>query len=154
MRADNSWYNFEKIVLISIINTSAKMKISNLPPPNFETIKAKFPISDGVIFTWGDTIHNPFGAHLTPELIHHEETHEMQQKNMTPEGWWAKFIIDTDFRFRQELEAYQRQYKFYCQSVKDRNAQARYLFIISRILASELYGNCVKQSEAQRLIRQ
>lgn len=135
------------------------MKVTTTKPPIYDEANKLFKLEENkmaAIFTYGDTIHNPFGCALTPELIRHEETH-MEQQDGHPEVaaiWWKRYLQDPQFRLDQEAEAYGMQYKMLCQSVKDRNARARYLYQIAGHLCGPMYGNLVTHVEAQRLIKQ
>ena len=104
-----------------------------------------------VVYTWGDTIHNPSGATVGPDIVAHEEVHE-QQQNGDPSGWWHKYMGNIYFRLAEEARAYQVQYRTYCKHVKDRNEQARYLLQIAGHLSSNVYGNMITQAEAVKLI--
>ena len=98
------------------------MKVIQALPPNFEQIKAAIKIDDwdkwikekGTVFTYGDTIYNPSDAKFPVHLLVHEGTHEKQQGS-NPKEWWDKYLVDLEFRFEQELEAYSAQYKFICE---------------------------------------
>lgn len=134
------------------------MEISTERPPCWEEANRLFKIEEKgltAIFTYGSTIHNPYGIVLTPELIRHEETH-CEQQGGTAEGareWWHNLIRDTEFRIEQEAEAYGAQHRLYCQMVKDRNRQSVYLHECARMLASELYGNVIEYRAAADKIR-
>lgn len=128
------------------------MKILIEYPPNIDKIKARFPLGKGVVFTYGDTIYNPDNGRIDDPLMDHEATHTLQQ-GKTPEMWWTRYLVDGDFRFVQELEAYQNQYQRFCFLVKDRNARARFLFNIARDLSSPMYGGICTQQEASAAIR-
>ena len=93
------------------------MKIVNEKPPIFDKIvKAGMsPSLDSTIFTYGDTIYNPSGRPIPDHLIAHEARHFKQQGN-DPAAWWDKYLVDKEFRFEQEAEAYANQYKFLCKA--------------------------------------
>ena len=78
-------------------------------PPNFKQIEAMFDLSKkNIVFTYGDTIYNPYGGVIPPHLVVHEHTHTIQQGD-NPDGWWKKYLTDDKFRCSQEVEAYQNQ---------------------------------------------
>lgn len=128
------------------------MKIVIENPPNIELIKQRFNLIKGLVFTYGDTIYNPDDGFIDAPLLFHEATHSVQQGEQ-PEKWWHRYLIDDDFRFVQELEAYQNQYKKYCELFKDRNAQARFLDRIATDLSSEIYGSFCTKRDAIRCIK-
>lgn len=127
------------------------MKIVKEFPPNIDLIRNRFTLHKGIVFTFGDTIYNPDDGLIDAPLLFHETTHSVQQGD-NPTKWWARYLIDDDFRFVQELEAYQNQYKKYCELNKDRNARARFLNRIATDLSSSMYGSFCKKSDALRCI--
>lgn len=134
------------------------MKIVHAYPPNWAEIHAALDV-DGMrtIFTYGDTIYNPGGIRVGPELIAHEEVHQRQQRELGVDGpakWWARFIADPAWRMEQEIEAYRVQWREAQKGIKDRNAKAAYLRQISGIVAGPTYGNVLSPAEAMRLLTQ
>ncbi len=127
------------------------MKISTEFPPNYEVLKAKFNPGKSAIFTYGDTIYNPSGGVLTPELLAHEAVHIRQQAEGV-EAWWVRYMEDAQFRLEQELEAHRIEYQAFCARVKDRNKRAVFLSQIATRLASPMYGRVITSREASRLI--
>lgn len=127
-------------------------------PPIYEEANKIFKLEESnqaAIFTYGDTLYNPFRIQLTTELIRHEETH-MEQQEAHPDiakTWWKRYIQDSQFRLEQEAEAYGAQYNLYCQQHKDKNSRFRYLFEIAGHLSSPMYGSIITRSEAQKLIK-
>lgn len=124
-------------------------------PPNIEAIIERFPVVrelPGVIFAWDGIIFNPSGGHLEPWLVEHEKVH-FKQQNRDPEGWWERYLKDTEFRLEQELEAHRVEYRVFCRHNKDRNQRARYLSMIAGRLAAPMYGNVISRAEAARRIR-
>lgn len=122
-------------------------------PPNIEKIRAAFPLRKNTVFTYGDTIYAPdMMNRLLPDLEAHEKTHEIQQ-GADPEGWWDKYIADPQFRYTQELWAYQNQYRFYCKFVKGRNERFNFLKTLALDLSGPMYGNIVGFMDALNLIK-
>ena len=121
-------------------------------PPNYKEIEARFTLNEGTIFTYGEDIYNPNGGYIDKHLLIHEGTHSVQQGDNV-KRWWDRYLVDDDFRFVQELEAYQNQYVSFCRDFKDRNAQSRFLFRLASDLSSELYGKICTQQEASRMIK-
>lgn len=106
----------------------------------------------GVIFTYGSTIFTKF--ELPNDLLKHEETHVRQQ--MTYKGgkdaWWERYLDDPDFRQSQETEAYQRQYRWAKENIKDRNQVFNILRHCAKDL-SRMYKLDISFEEAISLIQ-
>jgi hypothetical protein len=85
-----------------------KPRILTMFPPNIGRITKVIPHArkQGVIFTYGDTIYNPAGNKLPPELIAHEMVHIEQQHGINPEVWWAMYLSDPKFRLGMEIPAH------------------------------------------------
>ena len=128
------------------------MRIVEGNPPNWEKINKTFDLKGRkVVFTYGDTLYNPHGGDIPPHLMVHEETHRIQQGAEVKE-WWEQYLHDDVFRLGEELEAYQAQYRHLKKTVKDRNALARFLFVIAGDLSSPIYGSLITHREATKLI--
>lgn len=135
------------------------MKILNEYPPQFEKIEKVFNLSKRTaVFTYGDTIYNPWGGNLSKDLIAHESIHEKQQGD-DPDGWWEKYMSDVQFRLSQEVEAYQKQFRSYCGGISNVGKmrkmmlEEKFLQRIAGDLSSPLYGSIVTLTEAKKLIR-
>jgi len=120
-------------------------------PPNIEKIRAVFPLTGKEIFAWGNTIYNPGGGPIPPWLAAHEKIHMLQQGDDI-EGWWDRYLVDAEWRFKQELEAHQEEYRVFCVLNKDRNTRIRYKNMLAARLASSMYGNMVTKKEALKWI--
>lgn len=129
------------------------MKIIYDWPPNIEIIKKHFPANENTVFTYGNKLYVPGKSAVPRHLEKHEETH-MHQQGENPDAWWGRYFVDPKFRTEQELEAYRRQYKEFCESHKDRNEQARFLYQIAGDLSSPLYGRILSKREAVKLIKE
>lgn len=131
------------------------MKISEQEPPYgvMQKCQQKFDLS-GVkpVFTFGDTIYNPYEMPVGEALVSHEMVHMVQQGEK-PHEWWDAYLSDKDFRFKQELEAYRVQYRVAKSILKDRNMVARLLFAISGDLSGEMYGKMCTRTQAFKLIK-
>lgn len=131
------------------------MKTSDNFPPNYSFIKEILGDieSDKPIFCFGDTIYNPFGVKLTPDLERHEEVHSEQQSHL-PEVWWNKYLLDKDFRLSQEIEAYGEQFVFIKSLPKITPKLIEWFQDrIASSLASPLYGRMISYGEAVSKIR-
>ncbi len=126
------------------------MKTSTELPPIYAECVDRFGVDfNDTVFTYGDTCHSkrPMPEHL----IIHESVHSRQQGN-DPEGWWRRYLDDGKFRLDQEIEAYRAQYLFYTQTIRDRNACARFLHSIALDLSGPMYGRIIGYREASNLI--
>lgn len=133
------------------------MKILIEKPPIYDEALRTFNLNpdDSIVFTYGDTLYNPNNAKITADLIRHEETHMEQQQydRSVANVWYQRYFADANFRMEQEIEAYGEQYKFICQTVKDKNKRSKYLWAMAKDLSGTMYGNCIKFNEALKRIR-
>lgn len=89
------------------------MKVLHSAPPNIDQIKQFLSPPTNAIFAYGDTIYNPSGLTIDPDLEYHESVHQKQQQSFRNAGeWWDKYLTDKDFRKSQEVEAYGGQYQW------------------------------------------
>jgi hypothetical protein len=88
-----------------------KPRVLKMYPPNIGRITRAIPYArkPGVIFTYGDTIYNPAGTTLPPELIAHEMVHIEQQHGVDPEVWWGMYLGDQRFRLGMEIPAHKAE---------------------------------------------
>lgn len=131
------------------------MNVEIAGPPMWREVIERFPaaLRDGVIFAWGDTIYNPSGAELTPDLIAHERVHSIQQTAGGPRAWWERYLVDAAFRLEREVPAYQRQYQVFCSQHRNRSVRQRANRVMARDLSGPLYGSLIDFDTAARLIR-
>jgi len=118
------------------------MAVITARPPNFEAIAAVFPDAGkhGVIFAYGDAIYNPSGIFIPPALLAHEGVHLLRQRDgETAESWWAKYLADAEFRYREELEAHVGEYNAQLAGI-DRNQRAKLLMATAHRLIAPLYN--------------
>ena|SRR3990167_6457992 len=129
-------------------------RIRYCPPFYLPLWKLFFPSSDfeTTVFVWGRDIYTKYK--LDQALFIHEYTHCEQQRLSKFWGaiWLIRYIFSPRFRLKQEIEAYQNQYAYYCSRDKDRNFQARFLHRLASDLSSSLYGNLVNFEEAKKAI--
>jgi hypothetical protein len=130
------------------------MRIKIEHPPNYLEIIKHFDVENNksVVFTYGDTLYNPNNGIIQSHLIAHEGTHSKQQGD-NPAKWWDKYFVDKEFRLAQELEAYQNQYRFFCESYRDKNQRFQFLHKIAKDLSGEIYGRIIPYSEAIKQIK-
>lgn len=128
-------------------------KVSNKKPPQWILDKvSKWGVEWGgnIIFTYAPNIHTSDGK-ISDDLYVHESTH-LKQQGDNPKSWWEKYLTDKNFRFSQELEAYQKQWE-YAKLKYSRTKQLRVLQHSARVLSSKIYGNIIKYEEAIKLIQ-
>lgn len=130
------------------------MKIALTWPPNIATIRAALDIS-GVepVFTYGDTIYNPYKHHIDAALMAHEETHERQQRDGGPDLWWQRYLDDPQFRAEQEIAAYRAQFRKLKKLRAKRDSLAMCLKDWAGNLAGPMYGGCVPYAVAMVRIK-
>jgi len=116
-------------------------EIINEKPPIYKQAHECFEIDDScTIYTYGDKIYNPAGINVPESVVEHERVHMRQQRDIGgPEIWWNRYFAEPDFRLSQELEAYGRQYWFFCTHNYDRNMRTKYLWKLSSIMRSPMY---------------
>jgi len=139
-------------------NQGRTMTIVNEKPPIYEKAHLAFDIDDSeTVYTYGDKLYNPAGLQIGQDLIEHESTHMLQQKELGENGpaiWWDKYLNDKAFREAEEIEAYGRQYAYYRTKQKDRNTCAKYLSQLAMFLSSKLYKLDISYGEALKAIRE
>ena len=131
------------------------MKIVETNPPNGirEACEKKFDLSNSTcIWTYGDTLYNPHKGNIDPFTEAHETVHTIQQ-GKDPDGWWEKYLASSNFRFKQELEAYRVEYRTFVKVVKDRNFQTRFLNDKALQLSGPHLGSLATVQQAKDLIR-
>ena len=131
------------------------MEIVNERPPIYDRAAETFVLTGNELFAYGDKIYNPGGINIPEWLIDHEKVHAKQHEKFGgPEAWWDRYLIDPEFRYHEELEAHQVEYRSFCLYNRDRNKRVRYLMLVARRLASPMYGSIVSLLEAKRRIKQ
>lgn len=131
------------------------MKITNEFPPNYEVVRRVFPTCEEqrAVFTYGDTVYNPFNTTITKDLEVHEKTHSERQAVMGADNWWARYIEDVDFRGEEELLAYAHQYAFVKRNVNEPGLAEWLLDKCAEALSSRLYGLTMGSNEAKCKIK-
>lgn len=126
------------------------MTILAAHPPNIEEIRRTLPINSQTLFAWGDTLYNPNGQEIPPDIMVHEEVHQRQQGD-TPQLWWMRYLYDPAFRLEQEVEAYGAQYAWVREHMPKAAPEA--LFDFADTLAGPLYALGIDYQKAETLIR-
>lgn len=128
------------------------MKINKNFPPNYSDILKQFPDLKNYkpIFTYGNTIYNPWDIFIDPALLVHEKTHSVRQWT-DPAMWWFQYLVDPAFRLNEELLAYRAQWQYACAHYSH-NDQRSLLNHITTALSSSLYGNLITKKQAKEKI--
>lgn len=145
------------MITLADVQNFRGMKIEKELPPNITDIEKVFPgvtrrSMGGIFFAYGNTIYNPSGKIIAPELLAHEMVHSIQtEARGGPECWWEMYLEDTDCRREWEIEAHRVEYE-YVQLHSNRAFRRRAAKLISARLAGPLYGNLMTTATARRLI--
>lgn len=121
-------------------------------PPNWDAIKIILKPIGHEIFCYGNTIYNPSGRSVTPDIERHEEVHSEQQGS-NPDAWWNKYLSDKTFRLACEIEAYGEQWLFAKENVKDAKLLAWVKENMAMALCGPSYGGLISYGEAESKIR-
>lgn len=145
----------------------------NPPPWIMAGCMSAFRINPATtVWTYGNTIYNPGGKDLPDHVVAHETWHAQQQESFAKvmkhtsvglstdpaefvggkDEWWKEYLSNPRFRLEQEAEAYGKQYRFYLERIKDRNARAKFLFHLSGQLSGPLYQVALSQAQAKAMI--
>lgn len=145
------------MITLADVQNCRGMKIKKDLPPNIANIEKVFPgvtrrAMGGIFFAYGNTIYNPSGKVIAPELLAHEMVHLIQtEKFGGPERWWEWYLGYPDHRSYWEIEAHRVEYE-YVQLHSNRAFRRRAAKLISARLAGPLYGNLMTTAMAWRLI--
>jgi hypothetical protein len=123
-------------------------------PPNYEDICQAIPAvrkNKAIVFVYAPYIYSPAGIELRPDLLAHEKVHVKRQGD-DPAAWWDKYLVDKDFRLREELAAYQVQYAFMVEHY-DRAKRRAITMSIAKDLSGPMYGGIITKQQAIRLIK-
>lgn len=129
--------------------------VVNDKPPIYAEIVAAFPqaVKGGVLFSWGDVIYNPSAIEIPASLFAHERVHgERQGSGPDITTWWARYILDRDFRFEEEKLAHIAEYQWW-RYHGNRHGRRAAESIIAHRLASPLYGSMIPLHQAKTLLR-
>lgn len=119
-------------------------------------IKWRFPHADPerIIISFGDRIYAK--GSLPPSKIEHERVHLAAQRHSR---LWAgilmiPYLFSARFRLRQEIPAYQAEWRWIFLNVHDRELRARLKREMCIDLSSALYGNIITYDKANIIISQ
>lgn len=134
------------------------MEISKEKPKIYDLLHDKFGVEweDGIAITYGNVVYSK--NDLRPDLKVHEQVHIDQQTfpGMSPELWWKRYIDDSEFRLKQEVEAYREQVKFFQRNVglMSRNNRRHWISQLAKDLSGSMYGNVISYEKALLLIKE
>ena len=128
------------------------MKIVNEKPPNYLDISLSLSLTGfQPIFAYGDTLYNPHELDIPEDVLFHENIHCTQQGD-NPTIWWTKYMLDSDFREDQEVEAFAGQLNFikkYYPNTAVKEAEEE----MASNLSSKLYNLGISREQAKTAIR-
>jgi len=127
------------------------MKISKEYPPNYQDVLVTLGDDGTAVFCYGDTIYNPHGRDITPDVEVHEAVHTRQQGEY-PDVWCYQYLRDEKFRLDAELEAYAEQYSFIKKHMHGKLLEWG-LDNMALALSGKQYGNLLSFNEARTKIR-
>jgi len=128
------------------------MKVRVATPPNYDAILRTFPVlGKSVLFAYGDTVFNPAGVDIPPELMVHEEVHSKQQAD-NPETWWTLYLADPEFRLDEEVEAHVAELN-HINKIYNRHQRRKALTVLAERLASPLYGSLITTKKAKAILK-
>lgn len=142
------------------------MKVIKAFPPIWPEIAKVFPVKgrQGILYAYGTRLFNPSGITIPWWLMEHEKTHCRQQMAIAAPGgpdmerfrvdsWWHLYLTDPTFRLQQELEAHIIEFSAYqAAHPGEWHSNDAYLDMISKRLASPLYGNLDTEKHVRELI--
>lgn len=144
------------------------MRIVQAYPPMIEEIDAAFNVrGKAILFAWGETIFNPAGVDVPPELVAHEKVHGRRQLGAAIHGtargedavrqWWHRYIADPTFRLAEEIPAHVAEFGVLCANNRgrwrsERNMRRTLAAHVARKLSSPLYGRLIGLNEAKQLL--
>lgn len=110
--------------------------------PNYEQILAAFPDASkpGVLFAYGEAVYNPSGVSISKAVLAHEYRHCARQFQGRQVQWWEQYIVDSEFRYHEELLGHVDELKVLLSNVKDRNLQYQLLTRTALRLSAPLYN--------------
>lgn len=143
------------------------MKILRDRPPLFDAIDEVFKVRGKcILFSWGDKIYVPTGSlDISPALIAHERAHGDRQlafgdrvaltdadreANIT--RWWQHYLIDVDFRRKEEIIGHGAEYRYLCEHAGGRNQRRRHLSVVATKLSHPLYGPLMNKPTARKVL--
>lgn len=122
-------------------------------PPVYDRCNEQFAIAGKpILFAWGDTIFNPEGVEIPPELFAHEAVHGERQIGIGVEHWWDRYLDLPWWRLKEEELAHRAEYQAYARRHPNSRKRALVLDAIAERLAGPLYGNLVSVADARAVV--
>lgn len=115
--------------------------------PKLEEYKKHFKVTEKTIFAYDNCIYTNY--ELPTDILIHEIQHLKQQERDGLEFWLTNYLNDTNYRLKQETDAYRVQLA----SIKDRNLRAKIRIESSKNLSSDLYGGIISNEEALNILK-
>lgn len=130
------------------------MNIKTEFPPNIVEIELALGIepSKKPVYTYGNTIYNPFERQIEKDVEIHESVH-MRQQGSNPELWWVHYLHDKEFRKEAEIEAYATQYAAVLPHLQGAKFKQWVLEMLAYSLSGSEYGNIMTIHQARTAIR-
>ena len=127
-----------------------KPKIIKNKPILFFLLKWFFPsiIWENTVISFGSKIYTKYRLDLP--LYAHEFTHCEQQRfsSLYAIVWWIKYVTNSQFRLKQEIDAYRTQYEVFKSKIKDREKVNRYLYLLAQELSGRRYNSIINLTDA------
>lgn len=144
----------DKLNILDIGGKETQVFFKNEKPKNWDLLEKTFGVSwERVAVAYGNTAYSKYP--LLDDVKAHELVHLKQQKYNEKDAdiWWKKYIADEHFRFDQELEAYQEQYKYLKARIKNSQTLFERLDKMAKDLSGSMYGNLTTYGVAMRIIK-
>lgn len=93
---------------------------------------------------------------VTGHVLSHEHVHLEQQEHSSwlAFWWWVRYFLSAQFRYEQELEAYQEQYRYARDQMRlDRNQLQSLAGQLAGFLSGPLYNHCTSFEQALKEIK-
>lgn len=126
-------------------------QISTEKPPVWDRLVEAFPNLQwkDIAITYGGVIYSP--NPVEDNVLAHELVHVRQQAGKNADEWMERYIADPEFRYKQELLAYQVEYKFLTNNYQGRDFaenSTKHLKRMAETLSGPLYNNIVTFGQA------
>lgn len=123
--------------------------IKNEKPPVWDRLVEAFPNLEwkDIAITYGGVIYSP--NPVEDNVLVHEMVHVRQQQGKNANEWMERYIADPEFRYKQELLAYQVEYKFWKKHFSKRDdVLTTAIEGMAKTLSGPLYNNIVTYEQA------
>ncbi len=129
-------------------------------PPIISALEAEFGRAKlrnpkrPVLFAYGGVIYNPQGITVPPPLLAHEHVHGERQLRWGLDQWWEDYISSTYFRLKEEIPAHIAEARVMYSPNPCRRNKMAIVSVISKKLASPLYGGLISRMKARAIIKE